>query len=227
MLLEAAIGPVKTIERHLDRVERIVVRQHLEMNRRVFMSSEADETDLALPLRFVQCFDYASVGEVQVRIVFMDDLVSLPEVQVIRAQALQRFIQLLHCDLFISAMGTNLGHQEDFVAPALQAKPHPLLTAVGIVFPRIIEKRHACVHRLLHQELDQESRPERLPDQRGPSRSHDRARHLVELPPEGREPAEVPLKGGLQLSRGFAAALRRAPTCSRYHGGETGRRERE
>jgi len=45
------------------------------------MSSEADETDLALPLRFVQRFDYTSVGEVQVRIVFIDDLVNLPEVQ--------------------------------------------------------------------------------------------------------------------------------------------------
>jgi len=53
LLLEAPIGPVKTVERHLHRIKRIIVRQHFEMNRRVLVAGEADETDLALLLRLV------------------------------------------------------------------------------------------------------------------------------------------------------------------------------
>ena len=73
------------------------------------------------------------------------------------------------------------------------------------------EQRHSALIqvRLVVVDLrDQESCPERLPDQRGPSRSHDRGCHLVELPPEGRKPAEVAFKGSFQLAGRFAAALR-------------------
>ena len=69
----------------MDCVELIIVRQHLEMNRRVLMAGETDETDLALLLRLVQRFDHASFGEVQIRVVLVNDLVNLPEVQMIGA----------------------------------------------------------------------------------------------------------------------------------------------
>ena len=58
-MLEAAVRPVKTIERQLDCIERIIVRQHLEMNRGALMSSETNETDLALLLRLVEKSDAA------------------------------------------------------------------------------------------------------------------------------------------------------------------------
>ena len=58
-------------------------RTIIEVNRRVLMSGETDETNLALLLRLVQCFDHSTLGEVQVRVVFIDVLVNLPEVQMI------------------------------------------------------------------------------------------------------------------------------------------------
>ena len=86
----------------------------------------------------------------QVRVVFIDDLVNLPEIQVVCPQPLQRFLELLHCDLFASPVSADLGHQEDFVAPALQGAPHPVLAAVVVVLPGVVEESHACVHRLLN-----------------------------------------------------------------------------
>ena len=48
LLLETTIGRVKTIERHLDGVKWVIVRQHFQMDRRALMSSETNKTNLAL-----------------------------------------------------------------------------------------------------------------------------------------------------------------------------------
>ena len=78
LLLEATIGRVKTIERHLDGVEWVIVRQHFEMYRRALMSGETNKTNLALLFRFIQRFDHTTLCEMQVRVVLVDDLVNLP-----------------------------------------------------------------------------------------------------------------------------------------------------
>src|SRR5207302_8730239 len=38
---------IKTVQRHLDGVESIIVRQHFEMYRRAFVSGETNKTNLA------------------------------------------------------------------------------------------------------------------------------------------------------------------------------------
>src|ERR1700735_5575841 len=76
--LEAAIGCIKTVERHLDSVEWVIVSQHFEMYRRTLMSGETNKTYLALPFRFLQRFDHTTLCEMQVRVVLVDDLVNLP-----------------------------------------------------------------------------------------------------------------------------------------------------
>src|SRR5438477_5420527 len=45
---------IKTVQRHLDGVESIIVRQHFEMYRRAFVSGETNKTNLALFFRFIQ-----------------------------------------------------------------------------------------------------------------------------------------------------------------------------
>jgi len=77
LLLEATKGCIKTVERHLDSVEWVIVRQHFEMYRRTLMSSETNKTYLALPFRFIQRFDHTTFCEMQVRVVLVDDLVNL------------------------------------------------------------------------------------------------------------------------------------------------------
>src|SRR5258707_7961228 len=78
LLLEATIGCIKTVERHLDSVEGVIVRQHFEMYRRTLMSGETNKTYLALLFRFIQRFDHTTLREMQVRAVLVDDLVNLP-----------------------------------------------------------------------------------------------------------------------------------------------------
>src|SRR6202041_580187 len=78
LLLEAAIGCIKTVEGHLDSVEWVILRQHFEMYRRTLMSGETNKTYLALLFRFIQRFDRAALCEMQVRVVLVDDLVNLP-----------------------------------------------------------------------------------------------------------------------------------------------------
>src|ERR1700751_2050902 len=76
----------------------------------------------------------------------------------VSAQSLQRVLQLLHGDLLISAVGANLAHQEDFIAPSLETKPHPFLAAVVVVLPRVVEKSDSRIYRLLHQAYGQIAR---------------------------------------------------------------------
>ena len=57
---------------------RRIVRQHFQMDRRALMSSETDKTNLPLLFRFIQRFDDTTLGEIQVRVVLVDDLVNLP-----------------------------------------------------------------------------------------------------------------------------------------------------
>src|ERR1700726_1384542 len=78
LLLGAAISNIKTVERHLDSVEWVIVRQHFEMYRRTLMSGETNKTYLALLFRFLQRFDHTTLCEMQLRVVLVDDLVNLP-----------------------------------------------------------------------------------------------------------------------------------------------------
>src|SRR6202795_521552 len=78
LLLEAPIGCIKTVERHLDSVEWIIVRQHFEMYRRTLMSGETNKAYLALLFRFIQRFHHTTLCEMQVRVVLVNDLVNLP-----------------------------------------------------------------------------------------------------------------------------------------------------
>src|SRR6202035_5559627 len=69
LLLEATIGCIKTVERHLDSVEWVIVRQHFEMYRWILMSGETNKTYLPLLFRFIQSFDHTTLCEMQVRVV--------------------------------------------------------------------------------------------------------------------------------------------------------------
>ena len=89
------------------------------MYRRVFVPRETSKTNLALFFCFIQRFDHTTLCKMQVRVVLVDDLVNLPQVQMVGAQSLKGLLQLLHGDVLIPAMRANLAHQENFIAPSL------------------------------------------------------------------------------------------------------------
>src|SRR5262249_33795428 len=59
-------GAVKAVERQLARVERVVARQHLEVNAGILMSRESDETHFSLPPGLCERLDHATAHEVTV-----------------------------------------------------------------------------------------------------------------------------------------------------------------
>jgi len=65
LLLEAPIGAVEAVERHLYGVERVVVREHLQVDRWALVPREADEADRALLLRLIERLDDAALREVE------------------------------------------------------------------------------------------------------------------------------------------------------------------
>jgi hypothetical protein len=150
VLLEAPIRGIERIERHLHRVEVHLVLvgegHHPQVNLGRFVARKANKTDFALFFGLEQRFPNAVRGEVQFWIVKVDTLVNLPQVQMVRAQALERFFQLLHRYLFVTPVGTHFGHQEDFVAAALQGAAHPVFAPMIVVFPGIVAEVDPGIH---------------------------------------------------------------------------------
>src|SRR6267378_3697870 len=66
MRLKTAEGGVETIQGHLHCVEGKIVRQHLQVNLRILVSGESNETNLALLLGIQQSFCSSSRREDQV-----------------------------------------------------------------------------------------------------------------------------------------------------------------
>src|SRR5205807_450738 len=83
----------------------------------VLVAGEADVAHLARLLRRVQRLDHAALGEVALRIVPVDALVHLPQVEAVGLQALQRLVELLHRHVLAAAVRADLCHEEDLVAP--------------------------------------------------------------------------------------------------------------
>ena len=89
VLLKAAKLRIQTVQRHLYRVERESVGEHFQVDGRVFVSREPDETDLSLLPGEHQRFRRSVGLENKVGIAFVDDFVDLPDVNVIGTQARQ------------------------------------------------------------------------------------------------------------------------------------------
>src|SRR5439155_14302202 len=148
--LEALEVSVHHVQRHLDRVEpEPVLRsrlEHLQVDRGILVSREADVPD---PPRFLGLegrLDRAPLGEDSVRILHPDDLVELQEVDDVRLESVERLLDLpggrrpgLHVDL---------GHQEGPLPVAIpEGLSHPNLAPPLIVVPGVVEEIDARVDR--------------------------------------------------------------------------------
>src|ERR1700733_14059252 len=65
---------------------------------------------------------------------------TLPYVQVIRLQASQRFLQHLHGNIFLAAVGTDFGHHNRFIPLALERSAKALFACPFVVLPCVVEK---------------------------------------------------------------------------------------
>src|ERR1700722_8679210 len=72
----------------------------------------------------------------------------LPEIEVVGLQASQRFFQHAHGDLFVAAVGADLGHDEGLIALALERLADALFAEAIVVLPCVVEKSHTVIERL-------------------------------------------------------------------------------
>ena len=143
---------VEHVERHLHRVPREALRKHALVDRWRFMSGEADVAGLALLLRLEHRFGAAAGRENPLGIVLPDNLMDLPEIEVVGLQALQAVLEFEHRVRGYPIVGAILGHQERLLSVAVlrEGLAHPHFTGARVVFPRVIEEIGAGIDRLLN-----------------------------------------------------------------------------
>src|SRR3954465_2310648 len=99
------------------------MREHSQMNRGIFMSRESNCADLALLLRLEECFRNAVRREDEVGIILIDDFVNLPDVEVVRLQAAERFLKHSHTHSLVAAVSADLGHNDRLIRLLFSAIP--------------------------------------------------------------------------------------------------------
>jgi len=115
--LKTSKVPVEAVERELTRVERIVERQHAEMDLRILVSGETDKSRLALRPGPVERLDDAVPGEVPIGVVVIGTLVDLPQVEMVRAQPPQRLLEL-----FLSSAASAAAFAREVRTPLLDGR---------------------------------------------------------------------------------------------------------
>ena len=151
LVLKAAELAVHDVQGHLDRGPRVGLVEHLQMDRRVLVAGEAQEADLPLLLGLEGVFDRTPCGEDPVGVVVVDDLVELPEVEMIGAEPAQAVFQVR-----LGVLGgpaAALGHEEDLVAavPLRDRLAHALFGAAVVIVPGVVEEGDSLVDRPLDQ----------------------------------------------------------------------------
>ena len=121
------------------------VREHLEEDGRVLVTSEANVADLPLALRAIERLDDTAAREVLVRLRGVDALVDLPEIEVVRPQALQRLVQLAHRDRGVAPVRADLRHEKYTFATIADRATQSFLALPLVVLPRVVHESDAGV----------------------------------------------------------------------------------
>ena len=153
VLFEARVVSVHHIERHLDGVEskpvRIGCAEHREMDVRVFVARETDETELSRFPRLDERLDRAAGREHPIRVGRADDLVNLDEIDDVGSEPLERLLEL--CGGGHLRPTIELRHQEGFASiPIAERGPHSLFALATMIVPAIVEEVDSPVDRGAH-----------------------------------------------------------------------------
>src|ERR1035437_3621607 len=118
--------------------------EHSQMHRRILVPSEADVANLPRLFRIHQGFERPAGGEEAVGILHPDVLVKLNQVDVIRLQSPQRFIDLAGRGVLRPAI--KFSHQEHFLPlPVTERKPHAPLAFPIVVIRAVVHEGDAAV----------------------------------------------------------------------------------
>ncbi len=123
------------------------MRQHPQMNTGILVSRKSDRAYLALLLGLQQRLRRAARSKDQVRIVFVDHLMDLPQVQMVGLQPPQRLFQLPHGNVFAAPMSADLGHHHSVLPLAFERCAHNFFTVPIVIIPGIVEEVDSRIHR--------------------------------------------------------------------------------
>ena len=148
---KAPVVRVHDVERHLHRVEleRALLGdfKHVEVDARVFVSGEADVTELPRFARLDERRIGAVVIENAVRILVAENLVVLDQVNAVGLEATEGLFDLPSGFFFRTAV--DLGHQEYLVPVAVAERfAHPGFAGAVIVVPAVIHEVDAALNRV-------------------------------------------------------------------------------
>src|ERR1022692_1300604 len=120
--------------------------EHSQMHRRILVPGEADVSNFPRLFRIHQGFQRPAGSEEAVGIFHPDVLVKLNQVDVIRLQSPQRFIDLPGRGVLRPAI--EFSHQEHFLSvPVTERKPHAPLAFPIVVIPAVVHEGDAAVDR--------------------------------------------------------------------------------
>jgi len=145
VVFKAAETRVQWIERHLDNIESIAAVEHLQIDRGVLVSVEAHETDLPLLLCPGKGLENTFARVDQFGVIVVDNLVNLPDIEMIGLQTGQRRIQHAHRNVLIGAMRADGAHDDDFVSFAFKGDAKLLFAEASVKLPGIVEDVDAVV----------------------------------------------------------------------------------
>ena len=148
MLNEAVLMLVGRVERHQERVKRIVI-DGLNEDEGIIMSGYPQKAYNALVSGFLKCLNCSVFGEDFVSVLFGLDVVELPAIEVVGLQPPQAVIQVCQRALVVAI--TDLSHEENLVTAISNGLAHHFLAVTVVVIPAVVEERQAVVDRLMHE----------------------------------------------------------------------------
>ena len=114
MFDKAVLMLVCRVERHQERIERIVI-DGLNEDERIIMSGYPQKAYNALVSGFLKCFNCSVFGEDSICVLFGLDVVQLPAIEVVGLQPLKAALQQTHGPIIAAIM--RFSCQVHFVPP--------------------------------------------------------------------------------------------------------------
>ena len=109
------------------------------------MSVESYEADLSLLLSLGKGLENTVARVDQFGVIVVDNLVNLPDIEMIGLQTVQRRIQHAHGGVLTGAMGADGAHDDDFFSFAFEGEAKLLFTETTVKHPGIVEDIDAVV----------------------------------------------------------------------------------
>src|SRR6202022_15112 len=111
----------------------------------VLVSVESHEADLPLLLCPGKGFENTIVPVDQFGVIVVDDLVNLPDIEMISLQTGKRRIQHAHRNVLIGAMRADGAHDDDVISFAFEGYAKLLFAEASVKLPGIVEDVDAVV----------------------------------------------------------------------------------